>query len=94
MFTFEFMNITIASTIHHVSNEHLYQAAGFYIWWARKDSDFRPMDYVSTEILVIEVKYGVAPKICKQFNQTCEQIGASRKNVVYGEIMNVQLAMT
>ena len=38
----------------------------------------------STEILAIEVKYGVAPKISKHFNRTCEQIGASRKYVVYG----------
>ena len=38
----------------------------------------------STEILAIEVKYGVAPKISKNFNRTCEQIGASRKYVVYG----------
>ncbi len=34
-------------------------------WWARKDSNLRPMDYESIEILVIEVKYGVAPKISK-----------------------------
>ena len=38
----------------------------------------------STEILAIEVKYGVAPKISKHFNRTCEQIGAFRKYVVYG----------
>ncbi len=38
----------------------------------------------SGELFAVEVKYGTAPKISKHFNRTCEEIGASRKYVVYG----------
>ena len=36
------------------------------------------------EILAVEIKYGVAPRISKHFNRTCEEIGATGKYVVYG----------
>ena len=38
----------------------------------------------SDELLAVEIKYGVAPKISKHFNRTCEGIGATGKYVVYG----------
>ena len=38
----------------------------------------------SNEILAVEIKFGVAPKISKHFNRTCEEIGATGKYVVYG----------
>ena len=36
------------------------------------------------EIWAVEIKFGSAPKVSKVFNRTCEQIGATRKYVVYG----------
>lgn len=36
------------------------------------------------EIWAIEIKYGVAPRIGRHFNQTCNDIGATHKFVVYG----------
>ncbi len=36
------------------------------------------------EIWAIEIKYGVAPKIGKHFNQTCNDIGATHKFIIYG----------
>jgi len=38
----------------------------------------------NSEVWAIEIKHGVAPKLGKHFNQTCEDIGATRKYVVYG----------
>ena len=36
------------------------------------------------EIWAVEIKFGSAPKVSKVFNRTCEEIGATRKYVVYG----------
>lgn len=38
----------------------------------------------NAEVWVVEIKHGVAPKLSKHFNQTCEDVGATRKYVVYG----------
>jgi predicted AAA+ superfamily ATPase len=38
----------------------------------------------SSDIWAVEIKHGTAPKLGKHFNQTCEDIGATRKFVVYG----------
>ncbi len=38
----------------------------------------------SSETWAVEIKYGVAPKINKHFSQTCNDIGATKKYVVYG----------
>ena len=36
------------------------------------------------EVWAIEIKYGIAPKLGKHFNQTWENVGATQKYVVYG----------
>lgn len=36
------------------------------------------------DLWAVEIKYGVAPKISKYFNETCQDIGATRKYIVYG----------
>jgi predicted AAA+ superfamily ATPase len=38
----------------------------------------------ATQIWAVEIKYGIAPKISKHFNQTCKDIKASKKYVIYG----------
>lgn len=38
----------------------------------------------SNEIWAIEIKYGVAPKVGKHYNQTCNDVGATHKYVLYG----------
>jgi len=38
----------------------------------------------NSEIWAIEIKFGRAPKISKSFNQTCDDVGATRKFIVYG----------
>lgn len=38
----------------------------------------------SSEIWAIEIKHGISPKLNKNFSQTCEDIQATRKYVVYG----------
>ena len=38
----------------------------------------------SSRIWAVEIKYGVAPKISKHFNQACDDAGATEKFVVYG----------
>ena len=38
----------------------------------------------SSEIWAVEIKYGTAPKLAKHFNQTCEDVGATQKYVIYG----------
>ncbi len=38
----------------------------------------------STEIWAVEIKYGTAPKIGKHFSQTCDDVGAAKKFIVYG----------
>lgn len=38
----------------------------------------------NSEIWAVEIKHGVAPKLGKHFNQTCCDIGATHKYVVYG----------
>ena len=35
-------------------------------------------------VWAIEIKYGVAPKVSKVFGQTCDDVGANKKFVVYG----------
>lgn len=36
------------------------------------------------KIWAIEVKYGVAPQLSKHYNRICEEIGATKKYIVYG----------
>ena len=36
------------------------------------------------EIWAVEIKFGVAPKLGKHFSQTCNDVGATHKFVVYG----------
>ena len=38
----------------------------------------------SSEIWAVEIKHGVAPKISRHFSRTCDDLGATRKYVVYG----------
>ena len=38
----------------------------------------------SSEIWAVEIKYGVSPKLGKHYSKTCDDVGASRKYVVYG----------
>lgn len=38
----------------------------------------------SSEVWAVEIKYGVAPKLNEHFSQTCNDVGATRKYVVYG----------
>lgn len=38
----------------------------------------------SSEVWAVEIKHGVAPKLGKHFSQTCEDVGATHKYVVYG----------
>lgn len=38
----------------------------------------------SSETWAIEIKYGVAPKIGKHYSQTCDDVGATYKYIVYG----------
>ena len=38
----------------------------------------------NAEVWAVEIKYGAAPKLGKHFNQTCKDVGATRKYVVYG----------
>ena len=38
----------------------------------------------SSEIWAIEIKHGVAPKICKHYSQTCDDVGAVHKYILYG----------
>jgi len=37
-----------------------------------------------SEIWAVEIKHGTAPKLGKHFNQTCADVGATQKYVVYG----------
>lgn len=37
-----------------------------------------------SQIWAVEIKHGTAPKLRKHFNQTCDDIGATKKYVVYG----------
>ena len=36
------------------------------------------------QIWAVEIKHGISPKLSKHFNQTCDDIGATKKYVVYG----------
>ena len=38
----------------------------------------------NAEIWAVEIKYGTAPKLGKHYNQTCEDVGATHKFIVYG----------
>ena len=38
----------------------------------------------NSEIWAVEIKYGAAPKIGKHYNQTCNDVGATHKFIVYG----------
>ena len=37
-----------------------------------------------SQIWAVEIKHGTAPRLSKHFNQTCSDIGATKKYVVYG----------
>ncbi len=38
----------------------------------------------SSEIWAIEIKYGVAPKLGKRFRESCDDVGATHRYVLYG----------
>ncbi len=38
----------------------------------------------SSEIWALEIKYGVAPKLRKNFSRTCDDVGVSHKYILYG----------
>jgi len=38
----------------------------------------------SSEIWAIEIKHGIAPKIGKHYSQTCDDVGATHKFILYG----------
>jgi predicted AAA+ superfamily ATPase len=38
----------------------------------------------SSEIWAVEIKHGVSPKIPKHYSQTCNDVGATKKYIVYG----------
>ncbi len=38
----------------------------------------------SSEIWAVEIKHGTSPKLGKHYSQTCNDVGATRKYVVYG----------
>lgn len=38
----------------------------------------------SAELWAVEIKHGSAPKLAKHFKQTCEDVGATQKYVIYG----------
>jgi len=38
----------------------------------------------SSEVWAIEIKHGVAPKLGKHYSQTCDDVGASHKYILYG----------
>ncbi|MGM0422801.1 MAG: ATP-binding protein [Pseudomonadota bacterium] len=38
----------------------------------------------ASQIWAIEIKHGVAPKISKHYSQTCNDVGATHKYIVYG----------
>lgn len=40
--------------------------------------------FSSKELWAVEIKYGVAPSISKHFHQTCQDVGASKKYIIYG----------
>ena len=40
--------------------------------------------FSATEIWAVEIKHGIAPKLGKHFSSTCEDVGATKKIVVYG----------
>lgn len=40
--------------------------------------------FSAAEIWAVEIKHGTAPRLGKHFNQTCADVGATRKYVVYG----------
>ena len=38
----------------------------------------------SAQIWTVEIKYGTAPKVDKHYGRTCEDVGATRKYIIYG----------
>jgi len=38
----------------------------------------------SSEVWAVEIKYGIAPKLGKHYSRTCDEVGATKKFVVYG----------
>ena len=38
----------------------------------------------SSEIWAVEIKYGIAPKLSKHYAKICDDVGATRKFIVYG----------
>ncbi len=38
----------------------------------------------ATEIWAVEIKYGVAPKLGKHYSRICDDVGATKKYIVYG----------
>jgi predicted AAA+ superfamily ATPase len=67
----------IHSVLPHLAETYFYRTAA----GAEVDLVIKMPD---AEVWAVEIKHGVAPKLGKHFNQTCEDIGASRKYVIYG----------
>jgi predicted AAA+ superfamily ATPase len=72
-----FVMENIHSVLPHLAETYFYRTAA----GAEVDLVIKMPD---AEVWAVEIKHGVAPKLGKHFNQTCEDIGASRKYVVYG----------
>jgi predicted AAA+ superfamily ATPase len=72
-----FVMENIHSVLPHLAETYFYRTAA----GAEVDLVIKMPD---AEVWAAEIKHGVAPKLGKHFNQTCEDIGASRKYVIYG----------
>jgi predicted AAA+ superfamily ATPase len=67
----------ILSVLHSRSESYFYRTA------AGAEVDL-VIKMPSSETWAIEIKYGVAPKIGKHYSQTCDDVGATHKYIVYG----------
>ena len=38
----------------------------------------------SSELRAVEIKYGVSPKLGKNYHQVCKEVGADTKYIIYG----------
>ena len=56
---------------------------GFYRTAAGAEIDL-VIKMPSSEIWAVEIKHGTAPKLGKHYSQTCDDVGATRKYIVYG----------
>jgi len=60
-----------------------YAEAYFYRTAAGAELDL-VLRFSSQDVWAIEIKHGLTPKLSKHFHQTCADVGASKKMVIYG----------